>query len=71
MTDAEAKTVFYATNMGQRSELLPSERAAGYKALAGALRLEGSGAVDAVAQAGSDGALYACTDKSISGAERT
>lgn len=55
MTDAEAKTVFYATNMGQRSELLPSERAAGYKALAGALRLEGSGAVDAVAQAGSEG----------------
>ena len=41
--------------MGQRSELLPSERAAGYKALAGALRLEGSGAVDAVAQAGSEG----------------
>lgn len=55
MTDDEAKTVFYATNMGQRSELLPSERAAGYKALAGALRLEGSGAVDAVAQAGSEG----------------
>lgn len=55
MTDEEARTVFYATNMGQRTELLPSERAAGYQALAGALRLEGSGAVDAVAQAGSEG----------------
>lgn len=43
MTDAEAKTVFYATNMGQRSELLPSERAAGYKALAGALRRKAAG----------------------------
>lgn len=55
MTDEEARTVFYATNMGQRTELLPSERAAGYQALAEALRLEGSGAVDAVAQAGSEG----------------
>lgn len=55
MTDAEAKTVFYATNMGQRSELLPSERAAGYKALAEVLRLEGNGAVNEVAKIGSEG----------------
>ena len=55
MTDEEARTVFYATNMGQRSELLPSERAAGYKALAEILRLEGSGAVEEVAKVGSEG----------------
>ena len=55
MTDTEAKTVFYATNMGQRSELLPSERAAGYKALAEVLRLEGNGAVNEVAKIGSEG----------------
>lgn len=55
MTDEEAKTVFYATNMGQRSELLPSERAAGYKALAEVLRLEGNGAVSEVAKIGSEG----------------
>ena len=55
MTDEEAKTVFYATNMGQRTELLPSERAAGYKALAEVLRLEGNGAVSEVAKIGSEG----------------
>lgn len=55
LTDDEARTVFYATNMGQRSELLPSERAAGYQALVGALRLEGSGAVNEVAKIGSEG----------------
>ena len=41
--------------MGQRSELLPSERAAGYKALAEVLRLEGNGAVNEVAKIGSEG----------------
>lgn len=40
---------------GQRSELLPSERAAGYKALAEVLRLEGNGAVNEVAKIGSEG----------------
>lgn len=54
MTDKDADTVFYATNLGQRGELRPSERAAGYKALATVLRLEGSGAVNEVARIGSE-----------------
>lgn len=54
MTDSEAKTVFYATNMGQRSELLPSERAAGYAALADVLKLSGAHSVDEVAKAGNE-----------------
>lgn len=53
MTDEEARTVFYATNMGQRQELLPSERAAGYNALAQALRLDGN-AVRDVAKVGNE-----------------
>lgn len=54
MTDSEAKTVFYATNMGQRTELLPSERAAGYAALADVLKISGSHSVDEVAKAGNE-----------------
>ncbi len=41
--------------MGQRTELLPSERAAGYQALAGRATPGRQRAVDAVAQAGSEG----------------
>lgn len=54
MTDDDARTVFYATNMGQRQELLPSERAKGYAALASALHVDGGMSAEEIAQIGNE-----------------